>query len=261
MFKVVDFQYDGKSSTDFSLKLVNFSGGGMNTDSTGISYEIEDQKIKRIDKSFFYGVEATPKLSFKVQIAYIPSDNSQELITPQSMGAIVKWLCQGEYKELKVIDTDYTNIIYNCMLQNPKKIEIGNIPYGLEFDVTCDRPYAIHRQTITKTVNGTTTFPIRNIGFSNNYIYPEVEFTLTGVSTGITIINNTDSRTFAFSGLNTNETVYVNNQRQEIISSLGLNRNPNFNFNWFRIKKDYNNSITINGTATVTFRIEFPMPI
>lgn len=262
MFKALDFQYDGKSSTDFYLKLVNFSGGSNKTDSIGIPLEIEDEKIKRIDRPFFYGVEATPKLTFKVQIAYLPPVGQQELITRQTMGAIIKWLCQREYKELKVIDTDYTNIIYHCMIQNPKQIEIGNVPFGLEFDILCDRPYAYHRKTITKTISGTSTFNILNTGFDNNYIYPEVEFSLTGANTNISIINNTDSgRTFTFTGLSLNETIYTDNQRQEIVSSTGLNRNSNFNFNWFRLTSAYNNSITINGNANVTFRIEFPMPV
>lgn len=262
MFKAVDFQYDGKSSTDFFLKIVNFSGGSDKTDSIGFPIEIEDEKIKRIDKPFFYGVEITPKLSFKLQIAYLPPDNQQELITRQTMGTITKWLCQTTYRELKVIDIDYSNMIYNCMIMNPRQIEIGNVPYGLEFDVICDRPYAIYRQTITKTITGASSFIIKNIGFGNRNILPEVEFTLTGAGTDISIVNNSDGgRTFTFTGLSAGETVYVNNQREEIKSSTNLNRNTNFNFNWFRIVPAYNNQINVNGSCIVTFRIEFPMPM
>lgn len=259
MFKALEFQYDGKSSNDFGLKIVNFSGGGgVGTDNIGIPLSIEEQKIKRNPKPFFYGVEVTPKLSFKIQLAYLPSNGLDGSLLPrQTLGAISKWLFKREYKEFKIIDTDYSNIIYNCMFQNPKQIEVGNSPYGLELDVICDRPYGFRRQTITKVVNTSLTFNIQNIGFDNDFIYPEIEFTTSG---SISIKNNTDNNTFTFTGLGVNETVYVNNQRQEIISSTGLNRNSNFNFKWFRLTPDYYNNITITGTGTVIFRIEFPLP-
>ena len=77
----------------------------------------------------------------------------------------------------------------------------------------------------------------------------------------MSIRNNTDNNNImTFTGLNAGETIYVNNQREEIISSTGLNRNNNFNFNWFKLTEDYYNSITITGTGTVTFKLEFPIP-
>lgn len=262
MFKVTDFTYDGKSSTDIGLKIVNFDSGGMGTDNIGIPFDIEESKIKRNPIPLFYGVEVTPKLSFKLQMAYLPEGiYGQNLITRQTMGAISKWLYKYSYKPFKILDTDYTNITYNCMFQNPKQIEIGNIPYGIEVDVICDRPYGFYSQTITKTVSGSLTFNIQNLGFDNAYIYPKVEFTTSSTSNAMSITNNTDSKTMAFTGLNTSETIYVDCSRQQIISSTGLNRNANSNFVWFRITPDYYNNITITGTGTVTFRIEFPMPM
>lgn len=258
MFKGIEFQYDGKSSSDFSLKIVKFSQSGLDTDSIGVPLEIEESKIKRNAKPFFYGVETTPKLSFKLELAYMPNENVQTYIPRGVMGSISKWLFKREYKELKIIDADYSNIIYNCMFQNPKQIEVGNVAYGIEVDVICDRPYGFRRQNISKTIVGSSTFNIKNLGFDNDYIYPEIEFT---TSNSFSIKNNTDNNnTFAFTGLGTNETIYVNNERQEIISSTGLNRNSNFNSNWFRLTPDYYNNITIIGSGAVEFRIEFPMP-
>jgi hypothetical protein len=78
----------------------------------------------------------------------------------------------------------------------------------------------------------------------------------------MSIVNNTDgNNNFQFTGLNIGETVYVNNELGQIVSSTGLNRNQNFNFNWFKITPDYYNNITIVGNGTVTFRMEFPIPI
>lgn len=262
MFKQIEFQYDGKSSSDFGLKIARLDGVGVNTDMIGIPLEIEEDKIKRNPKPFFFGVEVSPKLTFPLQLIYIPPKNEGVIGSEMSrgeMGAISKWLFKREYKEFKIIDSDYSNITYYAMFQNPRQIEFGFQTFGIEVDVICDRPYAIRKQTISKTVNGSLTFNLKNLGFDNDYIYPEIEFT---TSNSISIRNNTDNNNqMTFTGLSTNETVYVNNLRQEIISSTGLNRNQNFNFKWFRITPDYYNSITITGTGTVTFRIEFPVPV
>jgi len=261
-FKVYDFTYDNKGSTSIGLKIVNFDGGGMDTDNIGVPLSIEESKIKRNPIPLFYGVEVTPKLTFKLQLAYIPDGlEGQNLITRQTMGAISKWLNKREYHELKIRDTDYTNIIYNCMFQNMKQIQIGNIPYGIEVDVICDRPYGFYRKSITKTINGNLNLFIQNVGFDNDYILPEVEFTNNSIGTTWSITNITDAnKVTTFTGLSVNETVYVNSRTQQIISSTGLNRNPNFNFNWFRLTPNFDNSISITGNGTVTFRFEFPMP-
>lgn len=262
MFKVVDFTYDSKSSRDIGLKIVNFSSGGMDTDSIGIPFEIEETKIKRNPIPLFYGVEVTPKLSFKLQLAYLPDGlEGQNLITRQTMGAISKWLFKREYKLFKIMDTDYTNIVYNCMFQNPKQIQIGNIPYGIEVDVICDRPYGFYPKTISKNIVTSQSFIIRNEGFDNDYILPEIQFTTGATTNQLTITNITDNnKQMIFTGLNPNETIYINNRTQQIISSTGLNRNSNFNFSWFRITPAYDNQISIVGTSTVEFRIEYPMP-
>jgi hypothetical protein len=263
MFKTCEFQYDGKSSNDFNLKIVKFSDTGLRgAELIGIPLEIEEQKIKNNPKPFFYGVQIAEKLQFKIQIVVLPEDSgilNENPLTPHTAGAISKWLFKKEYKEFKIIDTDYSNIVYNCIFQNPRRIELGMGTYGFELDVTCDRPYGYRKQTITRNVSASSTFNLKNLGYTNDYIKPEIEFT-TSTST-MSIRNNTDNgRDFKFTGLSNGETIYVNNEREEIVSSTGLNRNGNFNFNWFRIVPDYYNNITITGTGTVTFRIEFPMP-
>jgi hypothetical protein len=264
MFKVMDFQYDNKSSLDFNLKILNF-GGGDKSDSIGIPLTIEDTKIKRNPKPFFFGVETVPNLSFSLTLVYLNENgksSNENYLNRGELGTIIKWLSKREYKEFRILDSDYSNIIYKCMFQNFRQVEIGNVPYAIEVDVICDRPYGYRKQSITKAVSGSSTFNLQNIGFANAFVYPEVEITNGVITPNVTITNITDdNNAFTFTGLDNNEVVYVNNQRQEIISSTGLNRNSLFNFNWFRLTPDYYNSISVTGTCSVTFRFEFPMPV
>lgn len=262
MFKACEFQYDGKSSNDFDLKIVEFSSrssGGAEL--IGIPLEIEEARIKNNPKPFFYGVQTGDKLKFTIQIAHLPDNGlaaNKNQLTQHTVGAISKWLFKRQYSEFKIIDPDYSNIVYNAIFQNPRRIEVGKGLYGFEIDVICDRPYGYRKQTITRQVVGSATFNIKNLGYSQDYLLPEIQFT---ASTSFSIRNNTDNNnTATFTGLASNETIYFNNARQEIISSTGLNRNNNFNFKWFRLTPDYYNSITITGTGSVEFRFEFPMP-
>ena len=91
--------------------------------------------------------------------------------------------------------------------------------------------------------------------------YPEVEFELIDTATGITLKNLTDGgREFVFSTLNTTETVYVNNQRKQIISDTNLYRYSKFNKNWFRLVYGIN-QIRVTGKCILKVRSQFPIII
>jgi len=262
--EATEIQFDGKSSSDFDLKLVSLTKESLGVANMGgIPLLIEEAKIKRNPKPLFFGAETGEKLKFTMILLHIPKDShiqNDNKLTPQSLGAVSKWLFQREYKELKILNQDYSNIVFNCIMQNPQNVEGYGDIYGFSIDVICDRPYGIRKQSITKTVSSSLTFNLRNLGFETDYIKPEIEFTTS--SSSMSIVNNTDdNNNFQFTGLNIGETVYVNNELGQIVSSTGLNRNQNFNFNWFKITPDYYNNITIVGNGTVTFRMEFPIPI
>lgn len=262
MFKSLDFTYDGKSSTDYGLVLASLGKSGTGTAPLGVPFIIEEAKVKSNPKPFFYGVEVGPKLSFEVEMIYISPDPNKPELTRQTIASILKWLLKKEYKEFRVIDEDYSNIIYNCIFTEPEQIQYDNSTYGLKFTVVCDRPYGFRKQTITKQITTSGTINISNLGFYNDDIYPEIEIQMGAGGGNISLVNTSDgNRNFAFTGLAGNEIVYVNNQRQEIYSSNSVNRNTNFNFNWFRIAPKPVNAIAVTGTATITFRIEFPMPM
>lgn len=263
MFKACEFQYDGKSSSDFNLKIVGFGGSkSSGAELIGIPLSIEEAQVKNNPKPQFFGTQIDGKLKFQIQLAHLVDNGlsaNENVLTQHTTGAISKWLFKREYKEFKIIDPDYSNIVYNCIFQNPRRIEVGNGLYGFELDVTCDRPYGFRKQTLSFNIVGSSTFNIKNLGYAQDNLFPEIEFVTN--STSMSIRNNTDGNNeMTFTGLSTGETVYINNDRQEIVSSTGLNRNSNFNFKWFKLTTDYYNSITITGTGTVTFRFEFPMP-
>jgi hypothetical protein len=103
---------------------------------------------------------------------------------------------------------------------------------------------------------------IENIGNIKPYHYPEVEFLLQGDSTGITIQNLSDSgRIFEFTNLTMGENIYVDNDKQRIITSLSdTYRLDNFNKNWLRLVQGVN-QLKITGKCTLQIRCQFPMAL
>src|SRR5690606_26839588 len=100
-------------------------------------------------------------------------------------------------------------------------------------------------------------FVIDNIG--DDICYPEVWITKTGAG-NISLINTSnDNEEFAFTGLNNNETVYVNSEREYIESSLAMTtRYGNFNDNYMQLPIG-KNVFRINGRAKLQFRFQFPL--
>lgn len=98
---------------------------------------------------------------------------------------------------------------------------------------------------------------INNIG--DHVCLPEIW--ITKVNKGdISLINTSnDNEEFKFIGLNNNETVYINNEREYIESSLALtSRYKDFNDNYMALPVG-KNVIKINGTAKLQFRYQFPL--
>lgn len=98
---------------------------------------------------------------------------------------------------------------------------------------------------------------IDNIG--DDVCYPEVWITKTGTG-NISLINTSnDNEEFTFTGLNNNETVYVNSEREYIESSLATTtRYGNFNDNYLQLPVG-KNVFRINGRAKLQFRFQFPL--
>ncbi|MNC28389.1 Phage tail protein [compost metagenome] len=103
----------------------------------------------------------------------------------------------------------------------------------------------------------TPVFTINNKGTAN--CKPEIW--ITKIGNGDFSIQNTsnNNETFTFMGLVNGETVYVNNERQDIQTSLAVTyRYKDFNDNYLDFPPGQN-VLRINGNATIRFRYQFPM--
>jgi predicted phage tail component-like protein len=257
------FEYDGKKCTEFGIVLVRLDGGMQETNFMPNQSILEDTTTR--DIPYFYGTKKEP-LTIPVTVAKINKYGDSAIWTYEDKLKISQWLFQQEYKPL--IFSDNPNVVYYCMPIGDNKRFFNGLDQGyatLQF--RCDAPYGftypMQVDTYDLSTNTTTTtLEIDNLSNVNKYYYPEIEFEMVG-STAISLKNLSDGgRIFSFTGLNTDETVYVSNQEgyRFVKSDTNLNRLGNFNKNWLRLAQGVNR-IEVTGQCKIQLRSQFPISI
>ena len=255
MFAGIDFVYNEIPSDKFGFLIGEIGGKGSREDMTALSYTIIEEKIHRNPKPYYYGVEEDNKLQFEMTIfREIPLDRYDE-------GAIAKWLFNKQYNDLTIIQDDLNGIYYRCMFLNPRKVQFANKPYAIKFDVVCDSPYA-WTEEITKefTVNSTaTTLSLYSPSTVNDYLYPKLEIITSSSTTSFSLYNMTDSdtREFKFSGLQTSQTITVDNNLGIITSNKNAS-SQNFSKKWFRLLPE-DNVLKATGACTLKVIAKYPI--
>lgn len=206
---------------------------------------------------YFFGVKYQP-LSFNIILASEDDDmDSTKLYN------LANWLLKEEYVEF--ISDDNTDKVYYVIATNKVDFMTNGLNEGyFELELRCRDGFGWtveEEQTFNLTGIASTPIIMNNESNVSDYFYPEIEIELTGVNTAVELINTSDSNnSFEFTGLNIGETIYVDNQKRVIITSLGdnVNRFSNFNLGWLRLIKG-NNTITVNGECIIKYKKKFPI--
>lgn len=250
--------YDGIPSTDFGLYLVKMDGG-MSERTFGLKQNIIEQKAQNNPVPYYIGVEYEP-LELEITLA---KDGEW---TDDDKVKVAQWLFQGEYKPL--ISSDNMGIAYYCQPVGDVKGFFNGISQGyVQINMRCDAPYGfsypIETQYHDLRVGGINTIIIENHSNVGKYYYPEIEiqrFEAIGTTPVLTLTNLSDGgRVFEFAGLEYDETIYVHNERKQIITSVpNAYRYSNFNGNWLRLVQGQN-SIEVSGACIIATRMQFPI--
>ncbi len=212
-------------------------------DSTNAGSDVEPKiiKIYRRPTNYIVGVEQSPELTYPV------SFNSESFISATFAAQIEQKLFgQMGYKKLQVIQPDMDSFYWNCFLKSPQMKTVGGQIVGWNATVECDSPWAKSFER-TLPYNYTSALSAsalmyNNRSGNNDYSFPNLQFTMNNAGGNFIMYNTTDAnRFFMFTGLSPNEVITVDNERQIITSSpTGINRLPNFNKHWFRVKPGRN---------------------
>jgi len=252
-----DFVFDGIPSAAHNLFITNL-GEGEAYMSSGNSVDILTEPIFRRAKPYFYGVtQGRNVLSFNCAIT------SPDEITAENSGIIQRWLFGHlEYKKLQILQEDLQMSYFNCFLNNPRTLRVGNKIHGYEFTVVCDAPWGWEfEKTLTKSYTielASETYDFRNKSDDNDYLYPSLVVTFNIFGGDLTLTNNSDnSRAFTLTGFSPSEVVTIDNDRGIISSDSGLLVMSKFNKNWFRLIRGTNNITLLGNVSSVDMTYSF----
>jgi hypothetical protein len=260
-FPAVNFIYDGIISSEYGIRISSDSSG---TNNPGADIQLYTQALYRRPVPYLLGIQQTPVLTFPVHIS-VP-----QYISTTESSVISSWLFgQMNYKKLQIIFPDMQYVYYNCLFTTPQVERIGNVIRGYSTNVICDSPFAWeYPKTISYTYTNGGYSVVDNINIYNSsdnadYTYPSLTFTMNIFGGDLSITNASDNnREFLFTGLDANEIITVNNDIQEITSSVtGINRLSDFNYQWMRYIPKMNNLVVSGNIASLSFTHQFAKKI
>jgi len=247
-----EFIFDEIPSRNYDLRILNFSSGN-GTRNAGSEAEVIQKEILRRPVPYYYGRTTNKNLEFDLTIG------SANPIPSEDRGAIYRWLLSRMgYKTLKIVQPDMTTLNFNVIFTESENEYIGNLNYGMTLHAYCDSPWAYSNLQIkTLTYSGSAlvneNFTIMNTSDDEDYIFPTMTFTTSGIGTSFSITNSSlstlDTYVMTFNPLSAGETMTVDCDRQIFVSTTGLKRMSSFNKWFFRLAPGLN-SINISGGIT-----------
>lgn len=246
------FIFDGIPSEVHSLT-ISTPDGGESTNPGSNDVELLTEEVYKKSRTYLLGVKHSSPLEFDITFT------SERELSSVDLTLIQKWLFgHSMYKKLQIVQADMDNVYFNCFLKNPTVYKVGNKIQGINATVLCDAPWGwtfektLSNDYVIANVNDVIVF--NNTSDDNDYLYPEIEFTMNSTGGDLTIENqNDDNRQFVFTGLSADEVMTIDNDRNIISSSTGLRRLSTFNKKWFRFAPELNTLAVSGNISNLTF--------
>lgn len=258
MFQEIDFIYDNIESKDMGLALVKVNDDNMIP--FGTSQSIIETKLKGLDTPLFHGIERSP-IQFPLTFAIIDNDIKWDYDKRQE---IVNWLFQSDYKPF--ISADNPSIQYFLMAVGESQRWDNGIQQGyvtINFRMMSPYCYTIRQYEHYEIEQTGTIIELVNRSNIKDYkYYPILEFE-NNDSTEISFQNLTDGgRILSFNSLTSGETIYVDNEHGDIISSTGQSRYLKCNRNWLKLVEGVNRiKVNANNSGKVNLNVEMIFPM
>ncbi len=248
MLENLHFTYDGKSSKDFGVVLVNPSGG-LYKETFIPTRKIVETSVAGRRNPFFQRVDDDP-LSFSFAI-YLPEWEERN-----NLRQIARWLYQPYYKPL--IFESNPDIVYYAMFIDKSELTHNGLYEGyISLTVRMNSPY-IHSIPHEENfdINGKETKVIYNNGDLPMRMKMEIKNKQINHRVAMTIVET--GEVLLLTNLLPNETVYVDCINEHITSSLedtGRYLIDNHNDQWLTIEPETSARLAINADAS--FKITY----
>lgn len=239
-FSATEFIYDGVHGGVYGLSILDIDNQSSPKRSQTLKATVYSGKTARSIKRSFYKTTFEDVLEFDMTVL------SETPLNSYQCSEILDWLVgrQG-YKRLEISQHDRLGTYYNCIFTEAETVYIGNRAYGFTLHAVCDSPFYYGQDFTRKYEVSATTKAIKfdlATDCVHDYIYPTVTFKCGAGTSSFSIKNLSEpTRIFSFTGLAGDETVTVDNEKQIVTSSQGINRlGTAFSKKWLRLSSGIN---------------------
>ena len=242
------FTFNGENSTDYGI--INCSvESGLYEEQFLSSREIIITNVRDRDEPYFQTKKLSPRV-LDVTLAF------EDDITSDKLRALGRLFNQDYYCPM-IFSEDLDKIYYVMYQGNPSLFHTGINGY-VKFQLLCKSPYIYTSEYLSEiyTIIDSGTIEFTNSGDVD--LYPEIEIVKVG-NGDLSIVNlSSGAYEFKFTGLVDGEVLYIDNENEDLISSLGISRFGNFNDNYLYLKWGVN-QLSITGSCTIQFRNKFKL--
>ena len=251
--KAYDFEYDGRTLSDFGMIICTFGSGGLDTVSNGSEITFNTVSTLNGSEHKLANTEYEGCIEKTIQICKHSCDKDIEEISSSELRELTKWLSRKKFLKFKLLEESYIDLYFEAYF-NISRIEFDGKIYGLELELKTNRPYALKEPKIItiKNLEVGGKYSFNDASYEEGYIYPYTE-----------IIVNADGNLNIHNAIENRDTYIANCIAGEVItmdypviqSSISSHNIQNdFNWNFFRVANTYENSrndLTISLPCTI----------
>lgn len=260
--KAKDFEFDGRTLSSFGMVLCKFDSGGIDT-IDGVKVTFNTVSTLNGLKHYATSTQYEDCLETTLQICKYSCNDDIREISSTEYRELTKWLARKKFLKLKILDEDYIDLYFEASF-NINRIELNGKLYGLELEVTTNRPYALKepKTIIIENTSKNGKYSINDVSYEEGYIYPYTEITIGNVDdllssqeNVLTIYNALEDRVTEIKGVTSGEVITMD---YPVINFTNPSHTyTDFNWTFFRIANSYYNSrndLTISIPCTIKFK-------
>ncbi len=239
--KAIDFEYDGINLSDRGFTICNFGSKGLETVSNGSKITFNTVSVLGGSKRKKTSTEYEDCLETTIQICKCSCSEDIQEISSVEFREMTRWLGRKKFLKFKIFDEDYIDLYFEASF-NISRIEIDGKLYGLELEVTTNRPFALKepRTIVVKNLEKDGRHYINDTSHEEGYIYPYTEITV--VEDGkLEIHNAIEDRKTVIENCVAGEVITMD---YPIIQSSNSSHDIQNDFNWtfFRVANTFRKS-------------------
>lgn len=251
-----DFEYDGKQLSDLGYMVCEFGTNSINT-VKGANINLNTVSNSYGTKNYLVNSKYSNVLEDTFQICKNTCNSRDMEITVDEQRELVRWLNRKSYHRFRYLAYDYLDFYFEATF-NISYIEIGGKIYGLELEMTTNKPFALNKEKDyeLEITEANQTVVLIDESDDEGCIYPHMRITIGNTGGDLKISNEVGDRieTTIVKNCTENEVITID---YPIIYSSVLSHKVQNDFNWkFFGISNTNNDRTNKITVSLPCKIE-----